>query len=748
MAGGKPIRIAIVAEAKKAIDEVGKVQGALRDLGEATGASKLKNGLKNVAKGVAIGAGAAIAAVGALAVSTAKDLMRVERLGAQTEAVIKATGGAAGRSKAQVDALATNLERMSGAEAETVTEGQNMLLTFKNIKGDQFDKATKAMLDMGVAMNKGSLEGLDLKSTSIQLGKALNDPVKGITALSKVGVSFTDQQKEQIKAMTEAGDVAGAQGVILKELQGEFGGAAKAAGQTTEGMMAKVQNSFGNIAEEVFGFLLPIIQKVADFIISKVLPALRKFSEWMKGDGKKGIQEFGNWLNQNVMPVLKAFGDFIANQVVPALRDLGAWVVKNRDWLAAIGVVVLTVIAGWKIYVTTMAIVRAAMAAAAAAQVLFNVALTANPIGIIILAVAALAAGLVFFFTKTKTGQAIVKASMAAIKTAIKAVTDWWQNTAWPTIKAVWSSITGAFQQGKDNVTRFMKAALQVIKTVWKYTPLGLIISNWNSIMAWFGKIPGRVKSVFNTAINFIKTIWKYTPLGLIISNWGRIMDFFRGIPGKVKAVFNSAISWLKGAGRNILNGLKAGAIAGMSSVASWLGGIAGRVVRAAGNMGSVLYGAGKAILQGFLSGLKSTWGAVTDFVGGIADWIARNKGPLSYDKRLLIPAGKAIMSGLRKGLKAEMPKLKKDLNTVTNTIKGISTSADWKPFAVRDTSSLQAALATQAVGVKATEKPTADPFVISFEATGDPLMDSMLNELKKRIRINGGSAEKFLAPS
>ena len=234
----------------------------VRFAGDLTALKKASSGVGKVLGGVGVVGAAAFAAVGTVAIQTTKDLMRVERLGAQTEAVLKATEGAAGRTQKQVDALATKLERMSGAEAETVTEGQNMLLTFKNIKGKQFDQATKAMLDMGVAMNKGSLEGLDLKSTSVQMGKALNDPIKGITALSKVGVSFTGKQKKMIERMMEAGDVAGAQGVILKELGGEFGGAAKAAGSTTEGMFAKIKNTFGNIAESTLSFVLPMLQNV------------------------------------------------------------------------------------------------------------------------------------------------------------------------------------------------------------------------------------------------------------------------------------------------------------------------------------------------------------------------------------------------------------------------------------------------------------------------------------------------------
>lgn len=743
MAGGKPIKISILANAQKAIAETNKLKGALGDLGNATGASKLKNGMANVARGVAVGAGALIAGVGVLAVSTAKDLMRVERLGAATENAIKATGGAAGRSKGQVDAMAQQLERLTGAEAESVTEGQNMLLTFKNIRGDQFDAATKAALDMGVAMNKGSLQGLDLSKTSIQLGKALNDPVKGISALSKVGVSFNAQQKEQIKRMTEAGDVAGAQGVILKELQGEFGGAAAAAGKTTEGMIAKVQNSFGNIAEEVFAFILPLIAKVGEWIQTKALPALQKFGDWMKSDGVGYVKAFADGFKANVLPALQALGAFITGTVIPAIVNLGTWIVKNRDWLSAIVVTIGTAVAIWKTFVVTMAIVRGAIAAAAAIQAVWNIAMAANPIGIIIVAVAALVAGLVYFFTQTKTGKAIVENVWKAIQTAINAVVSWWQNTALPIIQAVWTSITTAFQQGKDAVGRFMNAAWEIIKKVWSFTPLGLIVNNWGKIMAFFRAIPGKVKAFFTQAWNFIKAIWSYSPLGLIVNNWSRIMAFFRGIPGKVQGVFNNAIGWLIRAGSSILRGLGNGIRNGWSAVSSYVSGLKSRISGYFSNAGSILYNAGSSIINGFLNGLRAAWGNVTSFVSGIAGWIRDNKGPISYDRRLLIPAGQAIMDSLRSGLEDGISPLKRTLDKVTGVITGTDLGTLSTTVNVAS-GKLNSALAVERQGVAGSNSGAGLNVIVEFEKTGDPLIDTLIEMLRKRVRVGGNNPQAF----
>ena len=192
--------------------------------------------------------------------------MESQRIMDQTENVIRSTGGAAGMTADEIDALADRMERLSGADANLVQSGENMLLTFTNIGQEVFPNATQTMLDMAVAMNNGSTAGIDLKSTAIQLGKALNDPVKGVSALAEVGVTFTDSQKAQIKAMMDVNDVAGAQTVILQELQREFGGAAEAAGKSAEGKFNKVARALEGIGEAIGNFILPVVEKAADYI--------------------------------------------------------------------------------------------------------------------------------------------------------------------------------------------------------------------------------------------------------------------------------------------------------------------------------------------------------------------------------------------------------------------------------------------------------------------------------------------------
>jgi len=158
--------------------------------------------------------------------------------------VLKATGGAVGYNVDELKKMASAFQSVTTYGDEVVLEGMSILATFKNIKGQAFEAAAKAALDMSTIMKQ------DLKSSMVQVGKALNDPVAGLTALSRVGVTFTEQQKEMIKAMSEAGDVAGAQAIILQELESQFGGASENVAPFQKALK-QLQNVWGDLLESI-----------------------------------------------------------------------------------------------------------------------------------------------------------------------------------------------------------------------------------------------------------------------------------------------------------------------------------------------------------------------------------------------------------------------------------------------------------------------------------------------------------------
>lgn len=175
---------------------------------------------------------------------------------AQLDAALKSTGGVAGETKESLNDLAGALMEQTGIDDDVISKGEEMLLTFTNIRGKIYEQALPAIVDMTSAMNQGTVSMEGIQAQTIQVGKALNDPIKGITALAKVGVTFTEQQKEQIKTLVESNRMMDAQSIILQELSKEFGGTAKAIADTDVGAMQKFETRLGNIQENIGGWLV------------------------------------------------------------------------------------------------------------------------------------------------------------------------------------------------------------------------------------------------------------------------------------------------------------------------------------------------------------------------------------------------------------------------------------------------------------------------------------------------------------
>lgn len=239
-------------------------------------AAKSLSGIGDIAKGAfSVGLGAATAGLGALAAGfgiAVNEAIDAQAGIAQLDSVLKSTNNAVGLSKDQLLNLAGGLSEVTRFSDDTVLAGENMLLTFTNIGKDVFPQATKTLLDMSQAM------GSDPKQAAIQLGKALNDPVAGISALSRVGVTFTEDQKKVIEKLVETGQTAKAQEIILGELNREFGGSAEAAGKTFAGQLDIAKNSLLNMAEGIGTVLLPIGTELLNNFFTPALPIIQSFA--------------------------------------------------------------------------------------------------------------------------------------------------------------------------------------------------------------------------------------------------------------------------------------------------------------------------------------------------------------------------------------------------------------------------------------------------------------------------------------
>jgi hypothetical protein len=367
----------------KAIKDFQKIEGAgnKATFGLRTFDKGMTNTLATVGK---LAAGVAVAA-GAIGFKLASAAYESQKVMAQTEAIIKATGGAAGITATQVGNLSNKLAMQIGVDDELIQKSANLLLTFKQIQNQTgennnvFDRAVIAAQDLGNVF--GSAD-----AAAMQLGKALSDPAKGITALKKAGINFTDQQKEQIKTLVASGDVLGAQKIILAEVEAQVGGTAAA---TATGF-DRMKVAMGNVAEEFGAILIPYIEKFADFVIEKVVPYLGKLADVVGNEGVGGA-------------VKMLAGDF-----VNMTTNMGAF-----------GNVLLALVA---IFTT----IRLVTIAATISQNLFNVALLSNPIGIVIASVIALTVAAVALYLKFE----IVRKVINSVINFIIGIIENWLN-AW-----------------------------------------------------------------------------------------------------------------------------------------------------------------------------------------------------------------------------------------------------------------------------------------------------------------------------
>jgi len=220
-----------------------------------------------------------------------------QRAEAKVAQAVRQTGAAAGFAADELYEQASALQALTRFGDEDILNNVTaQLLTFKNISGEAFTGAQTAALDLATV-----LDG-DLKSASIMLGKALNDPAQGLSALSRAGVTFSEEQKEVIKHLVETGRIAEAQRLILEEIASAYGGQAAAAREAGAGIVDAWRNTWGDLKEDVGAALIGILPPIVE--------ALESITGWFRGmepEGQKVVVMLGA-LAIAIPPVTAAIG--------------------------------------------------------------------------------------------------------------------------------------------------------------------------------------------------------------------------------------------------------------------------------------------------------------------------------------------------------------------------------------------------------------------------------------------------------
>lgn len=233
-----------------------------KNLGEARRSiAKNTREIQNLGRNLTVGVTAPLAIMGATSVQAFREQNKAI---AQVEAGLKSTAGQVGFTSQELQKMASDLQNKTLFGDEVILKDATaQLLTFTNISGKNFARTQQAALDLATR-----LDG-DLKGASIQLGKALNDPVANLSALSRSGIQFSEDQKEVIKSLAETGQLAEAQTIILDELNKQYGGSAEAAAEA-DGGFTQLANSFGDLQEEIgrllVQYLRPIVDRLKTFV--------------------------------------------------------------------------------------------------------------------------------------------------------------------------------------------------------------------------------------------------------------------------------------------------------------------------------------------------------------------------------------------------------------------------------------------------------------------------------------------------
>lgn len=341
---------------------------------------------------------------------------------------------------------------------------------------------------------------------------------------------------------------------------------------------------------------------------------------------------------------------------------------------------------------------------------------------------------------------AITTAVMAIVQPFIDGFMNIWNNIS-DGLTQIWEGIKMIFQGVWEFIKSiFLGAILIIINLVTgNFNQLGADLSLiwkgiknsismiWEGIKTYFSGvvdvIVGYGIAIFENFSTTLSTIWKGLSAAgkAIFDSFAQILS---NIWNTIKSVASSAWEGLKSTVLGLIDGLVQGAKNAWESMKQGVRDLVSNVTSIFDGIRNIdLWSAGKAILDGFLGGLKSAWGAVTDFVGGIASWIRDHKGPIEYDRKLLIPAGNAIMQGLDRGLQDRFKDVKKSVSGMAGEISNAFSNDD---FGLSGTptiaKNIEASLAMPSAQIEAKDSQTVSEIAI-LRASMEKILTAILEK-------------------
>ncbi len=546
------------------------------------------------------------------------DARNADMLMASTAQTIETMGNAAGRSTQDIADMASALSDAAGKSLfgdDQIQQSENLLLTFGEIKGATFDAATALTVDLAAALGGAP------KDQAMMLGKALNDPIHGLTALGKAGLTFSEEQKSAIAAMQESGDMAGAQAIIIAELNRQVGGQAEAQAKAAGGMV-QLKARLGEAGEAIGHLLIPVLNLLAGFLLDTIMPAIESvvagvgpfIASFQSAGEQSGILGdvlgvLGNIWTQ-VSEIIGLAIQLIQAIVVPVFTAIAGFITAHGAEIQAVLSGVWTVIS--TVITTVLGVIK----------------------GVILLVLALIQGDWQGAWDAIKGIAVTVWAGISTIisvaANAVKALLDivWGLITGAAT--AAWEGIKGAistaFSPVTDAVSTISGNVKSALDTAWG-TISGAATTAWGGIKsavqsAW-EPVKGAVTTVAGNAKTGLDTVWG-TISGAATTAWGGI-----------KGAIDTAWGPMKGAVTGVVDGLKTaldtawGVISGAASTA-W-GGIATAVGTAFGGVAGAIRGVVNQAID-YVNSLIDAYNSVAGTLGlGSLDHISHIAGGTQF---------------------------------------------------------------------------------------------------------------------
>ena len=694
-------------------------------LSKASGfASKAVSGIGKAAKGMATVVSGAAAAAGGYLVNFGKQAvdaaLKAGEVTAKFQQVAKNNNWTDEEQKSLLS-LNKTLGQTGVISGGTLKAAQAQLGTFA-LTADQVKTLTPALADM-IANNKGynatAQDGVQIANL---LGKVMTGSA---TALSKYGVTMTDAQKKVL----QEGSASEKAAMAAKVLEANFGGINKALADTPQGKMTILQHeiaglktSVGNDLIAAFGgvggAVIKMVQAVEPLITAffdkvaalaeKIGPPLEKvFGAVADKISKINFSGFTGQLSGLSGPIAAVTGLLGAAGLGGALSGLrgvpviGGLLSKFGGVLSGLGGPVTLVIGALAGLIATSPQLRSEFG-----TMLQNVFVSLQQafqmlqpsIQTLMTALSQLAAAVMPVITNfvgqiiplltpiisTLVGALVpaIQGILTVVTTVIQAVTPAIQGVQ-PVVTAVVQAITSVIQVLVPAIQGILTVVTTVIQAV---TPaiqgvqpvvtavVQAITSVIQALVPVIQALAPLVSTIISAIVGFISstllpTIQAMLPFiqGII----GGITMVVRGIVNVIQGVINMVTGIINGNWSQAWNGFSQIVHGVVQGVLGFLGGIGSAIMGVFAGAGAWLWNAGASIINGLLNGLKAAFGRVKSFVSGIGDWIVRHKGPLSYDKVMLRPAGQAIMQGFDKSLKAGWKDVQRTVNGMNAQING-----------------------------------------------------------------------------